>query len=112
MSDKPETTNPCVLHDQSCRRRYIVALGVLFVGLVLSAALFAVLRSNEYGFARRQFEQSSQDHILALRRTLETDSLVVKSLRSFYLGSEEVTGKEFSSFAVSLIENHPGILAV
>jgi PAS domain S-box-containing protein len=84
----------------------------VLAGLVLSAALFAVLRCNENGFAQRQFEQSSQDHILAVRKTLETDFLVINSLRSFYLASEEVTHREFVAFAALLMENHSGILAM
>ncbi len=87
-------------------------IGVVFAGVVLSVALFAVLRSNEYGFARRQFEQSSQDHVLAVRRTLGTDLLIMKSLRSFYLSYEEVSGQEFHDFTAPLIEDRPDILAL
>ena len=49
---------------------------------------------------------------VAFLQALETDALVVESLRSFYVGSEEVTGKEFVAFAASLMQSHPGILAV
>ncbi len=109
MSDQPKTTNSCAIES---RRPHIVAVGVVFAGLVLSAALFALLRSSEYRFTRRQFEQSSQDHIRAIRKTLETDFLLVESLRSFYAASTKVTGGEFTAFAASLTESHPGILAV
>jgi PAS domain S-box-containing protein len=109
MSDQAKTTNSCV--DRS-RRQHIVPLEVVLAGLVLSAALFILLRSSEYRFAQRQFEQSSQDHVLAVRYTLETDFSLIKSLRSFYAASGEVTSKEFSAFAASLIEDHHGILAV
>jgi PAS domain S-box-containing protein len=112
MSHNPETTDLCDLRNPGCRRRYLAALAVLLVGLILSAALFVMLRSNEYSLARRQFEQSSQDHVLALRRTLETDFLITKSLRSFYLGYEEVSRQEFRDFTVPLIEDHPSVLAL
>ena len=112
MSDQLKTTNSSPLNDQGHRWRNIVPIGVVFAGVVLSVVLFAVLRSNEYGFARRQFEQSSQDRVLGLQDTLETDTLIVKSLRSFYIGSDEVTGREFSEFAAPLLADHPGIVAV
>ncbi len=94
------------------RRRYVVPPVVILAGLVLSAALFTLLRSSEYRFARRQFEQASQDHVLAVRDALETELLVIKSLRSFYVASDEVRDRAFRAFAASVIENHPGILAV
>ncbi len=109
MGEQAKTTNSCV--DQS-HPRHVVPIGVVLAGLVLSVALFVLLRSSEYRFAQRQFEQSSQDHCLALRYTLETDFSLIKSLRAFYVASEQVTGKEFCAFAASAIGKHPGILAV
>lgn len=94
------------------QRRRIVPIGVVFAGIILSLATFVLLRSNEYRFARRQFEQSSRERVLALRETLQSDFQMVKSLRSFYAASEKVTSREFHTFAASAIEEHPGIVAI
>jgi PAS domain S-box-containing protein len=112
MSQDPKTANSCLLNERNCRRHYFAALLVVFLGLILSAAWFAALRSDERVLARRQFEQSGRDHIFALQRTLDMHVLVMKSLRSLYLGSDEVTRERFGKFAAPLIGDHPGIRAV
>ena len=112
MSHKLKDADWCVRRKHHSRWRYATVFVVVLVGSTLSVALLAALRSNEHSFARRQFEQSSQDHISALQRTLDTAVLILKSLRSLCISTNEISGKAFSALAAPLVEDHPSIQAV
>ena len=94
------------------KRLYVSVAAVLAVGVLLSAAVFVGMRADERDHAKWDFEQSSHDHVSALWKTLEMDFLVMRSLQSFYAGSESIDQNEFNAFITPLIEDHPSIRAV
>jgi len=81
-------------------------------GALLSFVLFLELRGREWDRVRRDFEQAASDRISALRRTMQLDSLLVESVKSFYDGSNEVERREFHVFAAPLIADRPSIQAL
>lgn len=86
MSDKPKAGLRCLLSASERRRQYGIAASVLVVGIALSAFVCAVLRDQEHNHVRREFEQRSQDHVSALKKTLDRDLMAVKSLELYYVG--------------------------
>ena len=54
----------------------------------------------------------SQDHVAALRKTLDLDLLVLKSVKSFYVGSNEVDRDEFDVFVAPLMADHQSLFAL
>ncbi len=109
MSDTVQKTAPPLRYGVSRKRLYAATFGVLLGGIVLAAAVFAAIRIDELDQARWEFERSSRDHVSALWKTLEMDFLVMRSVRSFYAGSQEVEPNEFGAFVAPLIKDHPSI---
>ena len=108
--------NHCLTAEKDCipraarqQRQYIVTILVLFVGVAISATVFLMLRRQDRHHVREDFERSSRNVLFALKRTMATDSLEMRSLRSFYDSSTEVDRQEFSTFAAPFIEAHSSV---
>ena len=109
MSDTVHKTVPSLRFSTGRKRLYAVTFSVLIGGGILAAAVFAAIRRDEWDQARWAFERSSRDHVSALWKTLEMDFLVMRSVRSFYAGSQDVEPNEFGAFVAPLIKDHPSI---
>ncbi|MGA2797030.1 MAG: CHASE domain-containing protein [Thermoguttaceae bacterium] len=83
-----------------------IAAAVLAVGLLLSIFTFFQYRHWEFERAGNEFERASQNRIMSLKKFLDVDFLAIKSVGSFYDGSNEVERNEFAIFTVPLIENN------
>jgi PAS domain S-box-containing protein len=88
------------------RWQYGVAAVVLVVGLLLSWFTFFQYRHWEFDRANHEFEQAGQNRIMAVKKVLDIDFLAIRSVGSFFDGSDEVKGHEFSIFVAPLIENN------
>ena len=83
-----------------------IAAAVLALGLLLSLVTYFQYRHWEFERANHEFERHSQNRIMALKKVLDIDFLAIKSVGSFYDGSNEVERNEFALFTVPLIENN------
>jgi len=93
-------------------RRYLSVALILAVGLFISLAAFVRIRIEERARIRGQFRRAAENRISALKRHTETDILFLKSLRSFYAASEQVTRSEFQTFVKPFLSPLPCIQAV
>ena len=109
MNDWPK--NPRFDNYCGSRRRYAVVLAVLAVGCLFSAGFFFAIRNGEEAHTWQQFEQSGNEHVLAMRRMLELDFLAVQAVRSLYTSSDTVTQEEFSGFTTALLKSDISIQA-
>jgi PAS domain S-box-containing protein len=112
MSENREASSLLSVLRTLRRGRYATTIIALSVGVILSAALFVVLRDEEQGRIQSEFEQISQDHISVLKNILAVDLLQMKSLQAFFETSSGVSHKEFSSYATSLVKDRPSIQAL
>ncbi len=99
-------------HIAARKWQYGIAMAMLLVGIAASTFLCIVLRNQEHGHVRKEFEQRSQDHVSAFRKTLDLNLLMMQSIKSFYASSQDVDRGEFKTFVTQLMENHPSIRAV
>jgi PAS domain S-box-containing protein len=86
--------------------QYGIAVVVFAVGLLLSCTAFFQNRRWEFERANREFEQSTQNRIMAMKKTMDIDFLAIRSVGSFYDGSNLVERQEFATFVAPLIENN------
>ncbi|MCD4728391.1 MAG: PAS domain S-box protein [Pirellulales bacterium] len=96
-------------YGNSRKRLYAKTIGVLFGGIILSVAIFIVIRTEERHQVRWEFERTSRDHVSALWKTIELDFLVMRSVQALYASSEEVAQDEFNAFVTPLIEDHTSL---
>ena len=84
-------------------RRYLAVAALACAGAVLSAALFAALRSRERDRMRVVFERAARDRVSALDRSIQSNLLILRSLRSFYAASQELSRSGFRQFVAPLL---------
>ncbi len=97
---------------QKVRWQYGMAVVVLAIGLLLSCFAFLQQRRREFERARHDFERAGQNRILAMKKILDIDILAIKSIKSFYDGSQLVERDEFTTFVTPLIENNDSIISL
>ena len=86
-----------------------IAAVVLAVGLLLSCIAFLLQRQQEYGRIYKDFERATQNRIMSLKKVVEIDLLSLKTVGSFYDGSDEVERNEFTTFTTPLIKDNSSI---
>ena len=94
------------------RSRYALPAVTLCVGVLLSCVLFLAVRGRQQREAEQALERAAADRIGALRTGAAFDALVVRSLISFYAGSEAVERSEFLQFTQLLFPVHPDVQAL
>jgi len=78
--------------------RYFPAALIAVCGLTISIVAFLHVRNSEYRTAETEFLQESENHITALRREIELNTLIVESTGSFCANSTHVDPEAFSAF--------------
>ena len=93
-------------------RRIVPLLGIVAVGVALSAAIFTTLRSLESKNAQASFDGVAQERLDAVETnvTLTVNNLV--SLGALYDAAPEVTRDEFGRFAAPLLARNRAIQAL
>ena len=86
-----------------------MAAAVLFVGVGLAVGVFFALKGEERGLIRNDFDRASQNIFAALRRTVAEDCMDLRSVKSFYDGSNEVERREFACFVLPLLDAHKSV---
>ena len=87
---------------------WVIILG----GLMLTAIAFAVVQNWERQKLQSDFSIAAENRYTALKREVESDILVLSSVRAFYLHAKVVTRSEFHNFTESFLLQHPGIQAL
>ena len=80
-----------------------IAAAVLAAGLLISLITFFQYRHWEFERARAEFEQASQNRVMALKKVLEADLLSLRFVVTFYDSSDAVAPHEFTCFAAQLL---------
>ena len=96
---------------KSIRRYGPVAL-VLVTGCLLSAAAFMLV--DKIGEAQRKadFMRAADDRIFAVRRAIDQDLEVLRSLASFMDSAGDIDRERFHSFVTPALSRHPSIQAL
>ena len=93
-------------------RRILPLLGIVAVGILLSAMIFITLRSLESKNAEASFNAVAQERLddLETNLTLTLDNLVTAG--AFFDASHQVERKEFGRFTVSMLARNHAIQAL
>ena len=93
-------------------RRILPSLGIVAVGVLLSAMIFSTLRSLEHTNAEASFNGVAQERLDAVETnvTLTVNNLV--SLGAFFDASHDVERQEFSRFTLPLLPRNRAIQAL
>jgi PAS domain S-box-containing protein len=89
------------------RWQWVGAVAVLCVGVAISVVFFVSLRSEQQAGIRAEFERRSEERVAAISEALKRQPLELRSVRSFFEGSDEVTRKEFAVFVAPMVADHP-----
>ena len=96
---------------KSIRRYGPVAL-VLVAGCLLSAAGFILVERIGEAQRKADFVRAADDRILVVRRAIDEDLEVVRSLASFRESAGGLDRKRFRSFVTPALSRHRGIQAL
>ncbi len=88
------------------------ALISLVLGILLSAALFGLLRSYEMREAQYDFERHASSLLESMQRQLDLAVEMVDSAGALYDASEHVNRREFHRFAAAQLDRHGEIQAL
>lgn len=88
------------------------ALVALLSGLLLSVALFGLLRSYEMREARYDFEHHASGLLESMQRQLDIAVELVDSVGALYDASEKVERREFHRFVAAQLDRHGEIQAM
>jgi len=94
------------------RFRYVALAAMAVVGVALSLVASAAAWRWEQRKIENEFKQDAMNTCGAVQMRLNLDVLLLNSLRSFYVGSQEVTRREFGQFVGPLLSQMPGIQAM
>ena len=94
------------------RRQYLQALVVFLAGSALTLFVFVLLRSAEMGEVRAEFARAAEVQTAALRRSTETNLLVLQSLHALYSAERDNGPTEFPEFVGPFLERLDGVRAL
>ena len=86
-------------------RAYVLAGGVLLIGIAITVALFFVARDWERQRTCSEFKQAAEDRVNAVKRQIQVDLLMLESVRSLFGASREVERSEFRAFVAPLLRS-------
>lgn len=94
------------------RRQFLQAPVVFLAGSALTLFVFVLLRSSEMGEVRAEFERAAEVQTAALRRSTETNLLLLQSLHALYSAEQENGPAEFPEFVGPFLERLDGVRAL
>lgn len=93
-------------------RRLIPILLVVVVGTIAAVSTFVIITALEDERHRVVFDRAAASRISAVRRHIESNLDVLRSIVDLYNSSEFVNRKEFRSFVSPALNRHDGIQAL
>jgi len=85
---------------------------IIFIGPLLSAISFTVVRNWDRQKLWVDFERHAENRYAALKREIESDIDTLSSVKAFFMHARMVDRLEFRDFTKPLLEKHPGIQAL
>jgi PAS domain S-box-containing protein len=101
-----------MLHKRSFLRLYATPLIVAGIGLTLSIQGFITIHGQVSNERRALFADAARERMAVLQSALDMYDLTLRSLRSFYVGSEYVSRQEFGKFTDPLVRKGENIDAL
>ncbi len=95
----------------SLRTRAVLLSAIFLAGAIASLLGYVALRHREDKLIEVRFEFDAEQRFGAIQRELAANIEVVRTLKSFYDGSESVEPHEFTAFIAPLLRRHDGIVA-
>lgn len=92
--------------------RFFPVLLVSVVGVVASLAAFGVARHRDDLATQVDLNLAAEDMSSVIRKTIDSQLLILNSLCALHAASVEVERHEFTAFARSLLADHRGIRAL
>jgi two-component system, NtrC family, sensor kinase len=86
--------------------------GVLVVGVLISLAVFAGIRSRERAARRIEFERATAHVALTAKASFDVPLEVLRSVPAFFGASTDVTRDEFRAFVRGALARYPWIYAL
>jgi HD-GYP domain-containing protein (c-di-GMP phosphodiesterase class II)/CHASE1-domain containing sensor protein len=105
-ANRAATRDPDALKRTS---RILPSLQILTAGVVVSMAVFLVIRHWEHSGNQIEFTHAASYPIEAVRRAIERIELVHKALREYCYGSKEITRQEFAASAANFLPHVPSL---
>lgn len=93
-------------------RDFIPPACVVVLGLILSAAVFATVRSYYIDADRQQFQRDANFHAASFKTGVERHVASLTAIRAFVSASHDVSRWEFSTFANQTLPRNSGFKAV
>lgn len=91
---------------------YFFVFIVLLVGLVLAGGLSCLYARDSRSESEKIFHAAAADRVEVIRLALENNTLIVRSVASFFEASNEVTQSEFSIFTMPLLKAYPYVVGL
>ena len=92
--------------------RYVPVILVLVTGCLLSAAAFMLVEKIGEAQRKADFVRAAEDRIFAVRRAIDADLEVLRSLASFMDSAGDVDREGFRSFVTPALSRHSSIQAL
>lgn len=94
------------------RRRYLYALSVLVLSVVLLLIIHGIVRENERVLTTAVFEREMENYATDLQSQIDLSTEVVESIAGFFNASVFVERDEFRRFVATPLFRHAQILAL
>lgn len=93
-------------------RRYSVVLLIVVLGTAASVGAYVLIERAEQRIAEDSFNQVAALQIESVKQTIDKDIQVLRSIKSLYDASVEVSREEFGSFVSQTLETNSSIQAL
>ena len=93
-------------------KRNLLTIVVLSVGLGLSLLSFDAMRSSEQRELRAEFIRAANERIFAIEKQVDTTLLILESMHSLYITSEEIVQAGFYGFSQPFVTQLGGVQAL
>lgn len=112
MSKASEAETSSFRYTTNRKRQYLTTSILLFVGIAASIVIYLVSHDREWDQMVRDFERASYDRVVAAKKTLDFDLLVLQAVQVFYDSSQEVDRHEFQVFVKPFVQDRLSIHAI
>lgn len=94
------------------QRRYIPALLVALIGVLLSLATFQVIRNQDHQSSQDSITQAAIEQISAVEKSIVAELTLLRSIVGFINGSSDVSRAEFRLFLKTILTGNKSFQAM
>ncbi len=92
--------------------RYIPIVVVFLTGLAFSMGVFFYVKAQERLRIQAVFQRAATDRVSAIRRSVDTNLNILRSIDAFYASSPKISRKQFRSFVMPALSRLPSVRAL